>query len=160
MTRFDVDFGLPIKGYSSPEAAIAAAKQHPMQQQARSDGMRLAGQRCVSGRCGQARWCLEFTGPLWLDIACRNGGVEWSAVEHAPAVDSIPGSISFRWPSGAMSVVDPERLFADRAGAEFWQLWVNEIGFYVYLRRHRILWFRAVQRIDADDEVLYVCEDD
>jgi hypothetical protein len=49
MIVLPVDIGRPIEGYSSAEAAIAAAKGHPRHGKARADGELLAGQSFVGG---------------------------------------------------------------------------------------------------------------
>ena len=160
MIVLPVDIGRPIEGYSSAEAAIAAAKGHPQQQRARADGALLAGQSFVGGRWSYSRWCLEFTGSLWVDITCRNDEVDWRVTHEAPAFEASSEPFALRWPSGAESVIDPAKLFADRVGAEFWQFWVNEVGFYVYLRRKLILCFHAVRRVEDGSCIFSVSEDD
>ena len=160
MNILPVDIGRPIDGYSSAEAAIAAAQGHRQQQRARADGALLAGQSFVGGRCSYSRWCLEFSGSLWLDITCRNDEVDWRLGHEAPTFEDSSDPFALRWPSGAESVIDPAKLFANRVGAEFWQLWVNEVGFYVYLRRKLILRFHAVRRVDDGTCIHSVSEDD
>ncbi|MGF1633887.1 MAG: hypothetical protein ACFCVE_08575 [Phycisphaerae bacterium] len=160
MIVIPVDIGRPIKGYSSAEAAIAAAKGHPRQEKAQADEELLAGQLFVGGRASFSRWCLEFTGSLWVDIIAQDDEVDWRVTHEAPVFEHLSEPYTLRWPSGADPVTDPARMFADRAGAPFWQLWVNELGFYVYLRRKLILCFHPVRRVDDGSCVLSVFEDD
>jgi hypothetical protein len=160
MNVLHVDTGRPIKGYSSAAEAIASAKGNPRQPRAREDGKLLAGQSFVGGRASYSRWCLEFTGSWHVDIECRDDEVEWNVTQNAPVFEDLSEAYGLRWPSGIESTIDPSALFASRAGAEFWQLWVNEAGFYVYLRRKLILCFHAVRNVDDRSCVLAVCEDD
>ncbi|MEZ6143023.1 MAG: hypothetical protein R3B84_20860 [Zavarzinella sp.] len=162
MIVLPVDIGRPIEGYSSFNAAIASAKAHPRQGKARADGEMLASQSFVGGRASYSRWCLEFTGSLWIDIVAQNDEVEWRVTREGPVFEYLSEPYALRWPSGAESVTNPARIFADRVGAPFWQLWVNEIGFYVYVRRKLILCFHPVRRVDSIDNgscVLSVFED-
>lgn len=160
MIVLPVDIGRPIEGYLSFDAAIAAAKWHPRQEKARADGEMLAGQSFVGGRASFSRWSLEFTGLMWVDIVAQNDEVEWRVTREAPEFEYLPEPYALRWPSGAEPVTDPTRMFADRVGAPFWQLWVNEVGFYVYVRRKPILCFHPVRRVDDGRWVLSVFEDD
>lgn len=160
MTVLPVDIGRPVKGYPSAELAIAAATGHTRQGKARADGELLDGQSLVGGRASYGRWCLEFTDSLWIDIAARNDEVEWRVTRDAPAFTSVSEPYAMRWPSGDESVIDPARVFADRAGGPFWQLWVNEGGLCVYVRRKAILCFHSARRVDDRDCVLSVFEED
>jgi hypothetical protein len=155
-----VDIGRPIIGYSSAAGAIAAAKGHPRQSKARADGTLLEGQTFVGGRASYARWCLEFSGPWYVDIACGNDRVEWRVTQERSSFDSLSEAYALRWPSGIESTIDPLALFASRAGADFWQLWVNEVGLYVYLHRKLILCFHAVRSVEDRSCILAVYEDD
>jgi hypothetical protein len=159
MNVLQIDAGRPIKGYSSAAEAIAAAKGNPRQPKAREDGKLLAGQTFVGGRATYSRWCLEFTGSWYVDIECH-GEVEWSVTQKRPDFVGLSETYALRWPSGTESTIDPSALFASRAGADFWQLWVNEGGFYVYLRRKLILCFHAVRSVDDRSCILAVCEDE
>jgi hypothetical protein len=160
MNVLRVDIGRPINGYSSAAGAIAAAKGHPRQPKARADGTLLDGQNFVTGRASYSRWCLEFTGPWYVDIECHEDEVEWSVTRNPPVFEGLSEAYALRWPSGHESTIDPTALFASRAGAEFWQLWVNEAGIYVYLRRKPILCFHAVRSVDDRSCILAVCDDD
>jgi hypothetical protein len=160
MIVLPVEIGRPIEGYSSFDAAIAAAKGHPKQRKARADGAVLAGHSFVGGRASYSRWCLEFTGASWLDIASRDDEVEWRVTHEPPTFQYVSEPYALRWRSGEESVIDPATIFAGRAGAPFWQLWVNDVGFYVYLRGKLILCFHSVRRIENGTCVLSVFEDD
>src|SRR4051812_35619918 len=130
MNVLQVEIGRPIEGYSSAAGAIAAAKGHLQQSKARADGELLEGQTFVGGRASYSRWCLEFTGPWYVDIISHNDQVEWRVTQEPPSFDSLSETYALRWPSHVESTINPAALFANRAGAEFWQLWVNEGGFY------------------------------
>lgn len=160
MNILQIDNGRPITGYSSAAEAIAAAKGNPRQPKAQADGALLAGQLFLAGRASYSQWCLEFTGPWYVDITCRNYDVQWRVTKEPPSFEDLSETYALRWPSGIESKIDPSALFANRAGAEFWQLWVNEAGFYVYLRQKLILNFHTVRRVDDGSCVLAVCEDD
>jgi hypothetical protein len=56
--------------------------------------------------------------------------------------------------------MDCSELIQKRRGARFWQLFVNEIGLWVYLHGHLILCFNAIQRTDTGESILYVWEND
>jgi hypothetical protein len=160
MNVLQVDNGRPIKGYSSFAGAIAAANGHPRQPNARADGTLLQHQTFVTGRASYSRWRLEFTGSWYVDVECRDDEVEWKVTQTPTAFEDLTEAYVLRWPSGIESTIDPSALFANRAGAEFWQLWVNEAGLHVYLRRKLILCFHAVRRVDDRSCILAVCEDD
>ena len=137
-----------------------AAKRHPQQERARADGALLSGQSFVGGYASYSRWSLEFTGSLWVDITARDHEVEWRVTHEPPVFVHSSEPYALRWPSGDESVIDPTKLFADRVNAPFWQLWVNECGFFVYLRRKLILCFHAERHGEDGTSILYVCEDD
>jgi hypothetical protein len=160
MIVLPVKIGRPLKGYSSIEAAIAAAKQHPRQHKARADGALLVGQSFVGGRAGFSRWSLEFTGSLWVDITSRDDEVDWRVTHKPPIFGHVTEPYALRWPSGQDELIDPAKLFASRVDARFWQLWVNEVGFYVYLNHKLILCFHSVRRAEDGTCVLAVYEDD
>src|SRR4051794_33057507 len=159
MNVLSVEIARAINGYPTAAAAIAATKADSRQPNARSDGAQFAGHTFVGGRWSYARWCLEFSGPLWVDITCRDDEVDWRVVHDLPEFEPLAGQLAMRWPSGEESVIDPQKLFAERVGAEFWQFWVNESGFYVYLRRKLILCFHAVRDVQSGQCVLAVAED-
>ena len=154
-----VDVRRRIKGYPSALAALAAAKAHPLQGKARSDGAMLAGQSFLEGRASSSRWCIAFTGSLWLDVEAADDAVAWRVTREPPVFEAQSEPYTLRWPSGRDSVIDPAKLSSDRVGASFWQLWVNEGGFYVYLRHKLILCFHAVRRTDNNECTLAVHED-
>jgi hypothetical protein len=79
----------PIKGYSSAAGAIAAAKVHPRQPNARADGTLLQHQTFVTGRASYSRWCLEFTGSWYVDVECRDDEVEWNVTQTPPAFEDL-----------------------------------------------------------------------
>jgi hypothetical protein len=160
MKILQVDIGRPIKGHSSIAEAIAAAKGHPRQSTAQTESKLLEAQTFVSGRASYARWSLEFTGPWYVDIESREDQVHWSVMQNPPPFEGLSEAYALRWPSGRESTIDPSALFASRADAEFRQLFVNEAGLYIYLRRKPILCFHAVRSVDDRSCVLAVCEDD
>jgi hypothetical protein len=160
MRTLHVAIGRSIEGYPTRKAAIAAAKSHPHQQKTRADSALLVDRFFVGGHCSHSHWCLEFTGSLWLNITCWNDEVRWEVTHEPPAFASSVEQFRLRWPSGEEILIDPETLLADRVGAEFWQLWVNELGLLVYLRGKRILWFDTVRHVEDGTCILLVSEDD
>lgn len=154
-----VKVGRPTQSYKSFEAAITAATNHPLQSRAKADGKRFSGRQFVGGRASLTRWSLEFTGPLWIDIWAEADEVKWEVLESPMAFESIGEPIPLLWTSDLRSVTDPARLVADRVGADFWQFFVNDHGFFVYLRRKLILYFHTVRREDDESCILYVGEE-
>ena len=106
------------------------------------------------------RWCLEFTGSMWIDIISQDDEVKWQLTQESPAFEHDSNPYSLRWPSGETSLINPAKLFADRVGTRFWQLWVNDLGLYVYLHRKLILCFHSLRHVEDGSCVLSVFEDD
>jgi hypothetical protein len=147
-------------GYDTPEAAIGAAKRHPLQARARQDAASFAGRQFADAWSDVEQWVLEFSGPLWLRVFPRAHEVHWTVEHTRPQVTAVPGPIGLQWVSGARSCSDPALLAAGRRGAEFWQFWLNDMGFHVYLRGKLILCFSVVKRLDTGRQILWVWEDD
>lgn len=123
-----------IEGHDTPEAAIEAAKNHRSPAKTRADGAALAGSRFVDAWRGADQWVLEFSGGLWLRVfadptAPVDPRVGWAVERERPAVTADPEPVVFEWPWGRKAQPDPAALAAGRRGAEFWQLWVDELGF-------------------------------
>jgi hypothetical protein len=149
-----------ITGHDTPEAAIAAAKADPLQPKAREDATAFAGRTFVDGWHAADEWVLEFSGGVWLRVFIENARVAWAVARVRPDGNVITGPVVLEWPSGRTSRIDPASLVASRRGADFWQFWVNDMGFHVYLRRKLILCFSPVRRRDTGQIILHVWEDD
>ncbi|HZN67107.1 MAG TPA: hypothetical protein VFB66_17590 [Tepidisphaeraceae bacterium] len=147
-------------GYDTAEEAIAAAKAHPLQSKARADGARFAGRGFVDAWRDDGQWVLEFSNGLWLRVFNDGRHVLWAVEESRPDVTAVEGPQILVWPSGAVSRTDAAVVARDRRGAEFWQFFVTELGFHVYLRRKLILCFSPVCRRDTGEPLLHVWEDD
>ena len=160
MSMIPVELVDESEGYDTPEAAIAAAKADPLQPKAQRDATAFAGRTFAGAWRDDGQWVLEFSGGLWLRVFVQGTRVAW-AVEHVrPQGVPVAGAVVLEWPSGNTSQVDPALLAADRRGAEFWQFWVNDMGFHVYLRGKLILCFSPARRRDTGEVILFVWEDD
>jgi hypothetical protein len=155
-----VELAFEHKGYATPDAAIAAAKNDPAQPTARHDGLLFSGRTFVDAWGGAGEWVLEFSGNLWLRVFIDGVRVAWAVERVKPPRSAVDGPIIMEWPDGGTSCLDVEALAADRRGATFWHFWVNEGGFHVYLRRKPILCFSAARRRDTGQIILWVWEDD
>jgi hypothetical protein len=144
-----VELPSDTSGYDTPEAAIAAAWNHPSQPKARHDAAAFSGRTFVDAWGDATEWVLEFSGGLWLRVFVDGTRVAWS-VEHVKP-QRIPGAapIVVEWPSGNTSRADPAALAADRRGSGFGRFWVNEIGFHVYFRGKLMLCFSPARRRDT-----------
>ncbi len=56
-------------------------------------------------------------------------------------------------------VMDCSKMIAARRGKDVSRFFVNELGFYLYTPKQRILFFGCVHRTDTGDSLLNVCED-
>ncbi len=157
-----------IIGHRSIEAAIAA--RNPRQPRAEADGELLAGRRFVDAWGDQRQWVVEFSGPLWVRVFVTGDErprdtpvwelVDWSVEQQRPQATRSPSPIVLDWGRGLRSrPLDRAAMVASRRDAEFWQLFANELAFYVYLRRAPILVFGAARRRDNGDLVLSVGEE-
>ena len=160
---------IPVKsadeyeGYDSPEAAITAAKKNSAQKSKR-DEMAFAGHTFVDlWRTADHHWFLEFSGGLWLRVFADRtvfGGVGWAVETGRPAAWPVSGPVVLQWAADRVSSVDAAALAAKRRGAPFWQFWLNDMGFHVYLRGQLILCFSPARRLDTGEMILHVWEDD
>ena len=158
-----VEFAFEIKGYDTAGAAIAAAQNNPSQPRARQDAAAFAGRTFLDAWGDDREWVLEFSGDLWLRVSVDDDGtrVAWAVERVEPVKRAAEGRATvLEWPGGTTSRADPAKLAADRRGAAFWQFWVNDMGFHVYLRRKLILCFSPARRRDMGEMVLWVWEDD
>lgn len=169
MSAIPIEHARELRGYDSPGAAIRAADRHARQAEARRLGTLLDGRRLVDAWCGLRTWVLEFTGPVRLRIRALDDApdktdpsdlVAWEVVDERPDAAPADGPIELDWGDGPASVVDVAALARPRIDAEFRQLYVNQAGFYVYLRGHRYLWFSAVRRTDTGEIILYAGEEE
>lgn len=161
--------GFPIRqAYDSFEAAIAAANTHCMQPQARADSARLKGTHFIDAYWNDANHWLRFSNGRVLHVTVDREVVRWVVMESVVAED-MPACIErvgaqpvlLDW-SGTVGKrpMNCSALIASRRGAEFQQLFVNELGLWVYLRGHLILWYMSIQRTDTLESLLYVSESD
>ena len=160
MTRIPVESLADGGSYQTAEEAIAAAKGHALQPKARQEAAEFAGRRFVDAWRDSRQWVLEFSGPLWLRVFASGTRVSWAVEWSRPNGAAVTGPVLLEWASGARSCSDPGSVAAGRRGAEFWQFWVNDMGFHVYLRHQRILCFSPVRRRDTGEPILHVWEDD
>jgi hypothetical protein len=147
-------------GYTTPEAAIAAAKNHPQQAKARRDAKACSGRTFIDARGDAQHWVIEFSGDVWLRVWVDGASVDWAVERQRPPRTAAAEPLVLQWPSGATSRTDPATLSRPRRGAEFWQFWVNDMGFHLYLHGQRILCFSLARRRDSGDPILWVWEDD
>ena len=164
---------IPIKTYplertySSAEAAIAGAKAHPLQTQAKADSKRLEGTRLLDGYWTFKDFVLQFSNAKWLHIFTERSRVRWRVTETAPVFDEAvveqvgapPVVIAWGGELGDRPM-DRSALVTQRGGTAFWNLWVNEGGLLVYTRGHPILYFHVLCRTDTGEDILFVDEDD
>jgi hypothetical protein len=149
-----------ITGYSSPEEAIRAATLHPRQPQAREASGVLLGRHLVAARWDLQSWVIEFSGSVWLRVSVGVDGVDW-AVEPTPsALQPASEPVAFDWGNRLVAEMDSRILVEPRRGAEFWQLWMNEAGLWLYLRKQPILAFHVVERRDTGEVLLFACDSD
>jgi hypothetical protein len=160
VTSIPVESVAEIPGYSTPEGAIAAAKGHALQPKARRDAACFTGRQFLDAWSDLGQWVIEFSGPLWLRVFPAGNFINWAVEDAKPDVVAVAGPAVLEWKSGARQRVDPVSLALQRRGAEFWQFWVNDAGFHVYLRGRLILCFTPVRRRDTGEPLLHVWEDD
>jgi hypothetical protein len=149
-----------ITGYSTAKEAIQAAAKNPLRPKALEDSAILYGRRFVGAACDQRRWLIEFSGPMWLEVSVGPAGVDWAVSLQTLPLEPIVSPIKFEWRSGQVSTMDCNALSEPRLGADFWQLWVTELGLLLYLRGLPILNFHAVERRDTGELMLFVCDGD
>ena len=155
-----VELAFENDGFDTAEEAVAAAKNDPSQPSARRDAEAFAGRTFVDAWGDPTEWVLEFSGGLWLRVFIDGTRVAWAVERVKPDKRPVTEPPLFEWPRGNTSRADPAVLAADRRGAEFWQFWVNDMGFHVYLHRKLILCFSPARRRDTGHRVLWVWKDD
>jgi hypothetical protein len=156
-----------MRTFRSLEAALGDAKSHARLPKANQDTGALAGSLLVDGFWGLYEWVLRFDTGLHVRIWPDGAEVNWqllsvvheSTADHARRVGSLP--IRLQWPNQlGIHEMDGSALIAKRRGARFYQLFVNEMGLFVYFRGHLILIFQSVA-VEADGtSVLYASEGD
>lgn len=157
----------PARSFDSIEAAIAHARSHPRQPDARRDAARLAGAALVDAAWTLTEWVLRFDSGLCLRVWADGAQVRWSLGPGATEPGGGPvGRV------GAPPVVpdwgtrvgswemDCSAFVATRRGASFHNLFVNDQGFFVYFRGLLILCFGVAERVADGSSILYVYEDD
>jgi hypothetical protein len=151
-----LDFDSP--GYETPEEAIAAGLAHPLQAKAREVASHLLGRNFVRLEGSPEQWLVEFSDSVWLRVYLDGKRVGWSVGWDRPDAPAV-GPFALQFDGGGRVEVDPEALSDARRGAAFRQLWVDELGFYVYLRGNLILSFSPVRRRDNGQVLLYPYEE-
>jgi hypothetical protein len=129
----------------------------------------LAGAILVDGCWTLGEWRLRFSNDLSLRIWIPGTEVRWSLAEQLPELPEPKinrvGAPPIRlWFPHSTSVsecaMDCSALLAKRRGAEFQNLFVNDMALYVYFRSQLVLQFMANYRLDDGSNLLYVSEDD
>lgn len=152
--------------YDSFEAAIKGAKNHPLQKQAQSDGQQLTGTSIIDGYWTNRDCVIRFSNERWLHVFTQDGFVRWAIADSLPStnlpqLDSIGAApIVLDW-GGTIgeSPFDRLAIIANRRGAMFSQLWINEGGLLLYTHGQSELWFHAVYRTDTNEDLLFAFED-
>ncbi|REK17693.1 MAG: hypothetical protein DWQ42_21860 [Planctomycetota bacterium] len=152
------------KTYGSFGDAIEGANKHPRQKQAKRDSERLSDTSFVDARWSDRDFVLQFSNGMHLHVYVQAPDVLWQLSEAPPDVDTPHGVGStpsiLRWGGDIGDLMmDCSSLIEKRRGAHFWQLFVNETGFFVYLHSQLILSFTALRRTDSNRCILHVCEE-
>lgn len=149
------------------QAAVSHAFSHPLLSLARLDAERLAGARLTDAFWTLREWTLLFDNDLELRVWPEEPEVRWRL---APCGESpLSGAVSrvgtppvalhwLQWQE--VREMDCTGLVAERLGASFRDLFVNDGGLFVYFRDHLILCFGAVRCETDGRSMLYVYEDD
>jgi hypothetical protein len=155
------------KSFKSMEAAVASAKSHPRQPDARRDSQRLAGATFIDA-CWSPYGCImRFDCQLNLGVRIEETEICWSVLESTDTqasgeferVGAPPVMLDWGGAIG-LSEMDCSSMIAKRRGAQFKMLFVGDVGLWVYLHSHLILRFAAVERVSDRRSILFVCEDD
>src|SRR5687767_1899285 len=102
-----VELAFENDGYDTAEAAIAAAKNHPSQPDAREDAAAFAGRTFVDAWGDANERVLEFSGGLWLRVFVDGSRVAWAAERVKPDKPPAAGPVVLEWPGGNTSRADP-----------------------------------------------------
>ncbi len=157
----------PFKAtFKTHEEAIHGAQNHAMQPKARAHGATLEGSDFIDACWNDANFYLHFSNEMTLHVFVEHDYVDWCVrprleteiPKNARLVGSEPSLLD--WGKLGILPMDCSALIAKRRGATFWQLFVNEAGFWVYLRRQLILTFAPIYRTDTGSSLLYVYECD
>jgi hypothetical protein len=149
------------------EAAVRHAFSHPLLPAARRDTERLTGARLTDAFWTLREWALVFDNGTELRIWPEEPEVRWRLAargdnpvgEGVSRVGAPP--VSIRWlQSERVAEMDCSDLVAKRLGAHFRDLFVNDLGLFVYFREPLILCFDAVRCETDGRSMLYVYEDD
>jgi hypothetical protein len=163
---------IPVKGYpferafNSFDAAIQGATNHPLQGKAQDDTALLSGASLVDGYWTGSDLVLQFSNERWLHVFERDHRARGDVVDGAPDLGDVvqrvgASPIILDWGAAIGECrMDLSSLMAKRRGAEFQHLFVNECGFYVYMRQCLILAFHVVRRLDVEEDMLFVTEED
>ena len=153
--------------FKTMEAAVAHAKAHPQQPEARRDAARLKDSVFVDACWTLFEWVIRFDCDLSLCVWIEHREARWSvrqSLDVSPGdeyqrVGSAPVTLDWGGTVG-LSEMDCSTLIAKRRGARFKNLFVNDHGLYVYLYGHLILELFPVEQVSNGRSIFYVFEDD
>lgn len=154
----------PERTYKTAEAAIAGARNHPLQPQATSDAALLAESTLVDAFWTCSEHVLRFSNGRWLHVFLDDRRVRWSVSEAEPSIDGLIARVGsppvvLDWGNEiGQKTMECSSLIAARRGKEFNRLWVNEGGVLVYLKGCLTLCFHPIFADDTGEDMLYVTE--
>ncbi len=173
---------IPVEAYgfgptfSSIEASVRHALKYAPLARAKADAALFRDSEIIDGFWTDTEWVLRFSNGRFLHVAVEagrsSGAVTWRVLEREPVVHasdvqrvgSEPVILDFArvgaHERGLPYVMDRSKMMAARRGRPFKAFFVNELAFYVYTPRQRILCFGCVRRRDTNTGLLYVYEDD
>jgi hypothetical protein len=156
-----------IIGYSTPEEAINATLNHPLNNRLKSDTAKLKGTKITEGYWTDNDFIIKFSNNLWIHVYSEDDIVKWTISELKPILekDKIEGigasPLSLSWENiDELSYMDKSKLLEDRIGKEFGELYLTDVSFLIYTKKQLILSFSALYRTDTNEDFLYVFEDD
>ncbi len=167
MIAIPVDVRKRMIDFGTPEEAIEACRNNPLSERVRSDSERLSGTTIEDGYWTEKDFAIKFSNGLWIHVYVETDTVKWVITDRRPALGSLgfeeigADPVLLLWEgTGESSVLDRSSLLAQRIGKEFSDLFLNDIGLYLYTKKQRILTFNAIFRRDTGGEMLLVDEDD
>ena len=151
-----VDSGPPPISYRTFEEAVSGAEKHTAQEHARACASELSGARVVSGTWQRAACEIEFSNGRLLLVQANQFAVSW-AVSAFRTIQPGPGPAAAElvWSTEIRCVFEPDSFLPRIVGADFDQLFVNEVGLLLYTAGNPILWFRAFQNRESHEDLLY-----
>jgi hypothetical protein len=161
----------PIRpAFASFEAAIRHAKTYAPLARATAEEQQLLDALIIDGFWTDTDFVIRFSNGrflhVWVAPAANSSAVDWRVLEAEPqlraeAVGRVGSAADLiEFPKIGVNVMDRSAMLASRRGKPLRKLFINELGFYVYTPRQRILVFHCVRRRDTGENLLFVCEDD